>query len=116
MGIDSIIGFARSILAFLSTWGLWAAFAVLFINLALFVKSVLTELISAIGGAMFHTPLTAFTNTIFSTVGLVIPSNLTTVLAFVVALQLIKVGLIIFISVKRLYFDMLFTLNKTLNK
>lgn len=113
MGIDSIVKFARDLLVFFRSWAIYIAYAMFFGNLVLFVNSAISDIYSKIhmyswdgysGGTFFHNILTV--------ISMVVPANVTAVLSLVVSIQLLKLGLILYISLQKLYWDMLFYLNK----
>jgi len=113
MGIDSIISWTRSILTFFRGWAIYLAIGVGVANLILFVNASINDIyarargysLDVVGGGIFF-------NNILNVVGMVVPANITAVLTLVVSIQLLRVGIVIFISLKKLYWDMLFYLNK----
>ncbi len=112
MGALQILDFTAGILKFFKTWAFRAAIAVVIINVVLFVNSAVNDIHAQVqlydwehvsGGSQLLASVMVI-------IGMVVPSNITAVLSLVVSIHILKIGLITFLFVKRMYWDMLASL------
>lgn len=112
--MDSIIDFTRRTIAFFRQWALWISISAVILNVILFVNSAINDIYAQVqlyswekvssGGQFF--------NSVLNIIGMIVPSNITAVLSLIVSIHILKMGLTIFLFAKKLYWDMLFYLNK----
>ncbi len=112
MGAFDILNFASGIIKFFKVWGFKALVAVVIINVVLFVNSAINDIYAQVqlyswehvsgGGSLLASVMTI--------IGMLVPSNITAVLTLVVSIHALKIGLIVFLFAKRLYWDMLSSL------
>ncbi len=115
MGALGILDFASGILRFFKMWVFKLSVAVVIINVVLFVNSAIRDIYAQVqiyswehvsgGGSLLNSVLTI--------IGMLVPANITAVLTLVVSIHALKIGIIVFLFAKRLYWDMLSSLMTT---
>lgn len=112
--MDFILGFTRDILSFFRKWAVWISVGVVVGNAILFVNSAINDIYAqlSIHNWKNSTNGGSFLNSILTIIAMIVPSNITAVLTLVVSIHIMKMGLVIFFFAKKLYWDMLFYLNK----